>query len=72
MSGLVLGLINVAIVVVVLLLVGAVVLWGLGYLHVSVPEMVQKLYIALIVLIAIYMVVALLFGLPSVSVLPFR
>lgn len=71
-SGIILGLINIAIVVVILLLIGAIILWGLSFLHVAVPQMVQQLYIALVVLIALYMVVALLFGLPSVHVFPLR
>ena len=64
LSAVVLGVINIAIVVVILLLVGAIIVWGLGYLGVAIPETVKKLYIAIVVLIALYMVVALLFGLP--------
>jgi len=71
-SGVVLGLINVAIVVVILVLVGAVAVWILSYLNWTPPQQVQHLYVALVALIALYMVVALLFGLPSVQVLPFR
>jgi hypothetical protein len=63
-SSFVLGLINAAIVGVVLLLVGALVLWALTFLHISVPDMVQKLYVALVVLVVLYYVVAALFGLP--------
>ena len=72
LSGVILGLINIAIVVVIFLFVGAVILWGLSFIGVSVPAMVQQLYIAIIVLVALYMVVALIFGLPSISVIPFR
>lgn len=71
-SGLVLGLINIAIVVVIMVLIGAIAVWILGYLHWTPPEQVQHLYIALVALIALYMIVALLFGLPSVQVIPFR
>lgn len=69
LGGIILGLINVAIVVVILLLVGAVILWFLGWLNFPVPAMVQKLYIGVVALIALYMVVALLFGIPTVRLI---
>jgi len=68
LSGLVLGIINIAIVVVILLLVGAIILWFLGWLSFPVPPMVQKLYIAVVALIALYMLVALLFGIPTLRI----
>ena len=69
LSAILLGLINIAIVVVILLLVGAVILWFLGWLSFPVPANVQKLYIAVVALIALYMLVALLFGIPSIRVI---
>jgi hypothetical protein len=49
--------------------VGGLLLGIINHRHrgvsVAVPALVQKLYIALVVLIAVYMVVALIFGLPS-------
>jgi hypothetical protein len=70
LGGLLLGLINIAIVVVILLLVGAIVVWFLDWLFkVAVPPNVQKLYIAVVALIALYMLVALLLGLPSVRII---
>lgn len=71
-SGILLGLINIAIVVVLLVLVGAVALWIMGWLGFAIPGNIQKLYMALVALIALYLIVALLFGLPSVNILPFR
>lgn len=68
-SGVLLGLVNIAIVVVLLLLVGAVALWLCQWLGVSIPGQIQKLYMALVALIALYMIIALIFGLPSVSIL---
>jgi len=65
LSGLLLGLINIAIVIVILLLVGAIILWILSMLGWGPPMQVQKLYIAVVALIALYMLVALLLGLPS-------
>jgi hypothetical protein len=66
LPGIVLGLINIAIVIVILLLVGVVVKWGIKWLfsHDTDP-MMDKLYIAAVGLIALYMLVALIFGLPS-------
>ena len=66
LSGILLGLINIAIVVVVLLLIGAVILWFCSWLSFAIPENVQKLYIAVVALIALYMLVALIFGIPSI------
>jgi len=64
LSAILLGVINTAIVVAILLLVGAIIQWGLSYIGVTIPDIVVKLYIGVVVLIAIYMVVALLLGLP--------
>lgn len=70
LSGVILGLINIAIVVVILLLVGVVVKWGIKWLfsHDTDP-MMDKLYIAAVGLIALYMVVAMIFGIPSIHVI---
>ena len=69
-GGILLGIINIAIVVVVLLLVGVLAWWIFtGLLHVSLPGEVRTLYLALVALIALYMVVALLLGLPSITII---
>jgi hypothetical protein len=68
LSGIVLGLINIAIVIVVLLLIGALAKWVLGALGWPPPLEVQKLFIAVVALVALYMIVALLFGLPTVHI----
>jgi hypothetical protein len=64
LAGIILGLINVAIVVAIFLLVGAIILWFCGWIGFPVPDVVQKLYIGIVALIGLYMLVALLFGLP--------
>jgi hypothetical protein len=69
LSGLVLGVINIAIVVAILLLVGAIILWFCSWMSLSVPEMVRKLYIAVVALIGLYMLVALVFGIPSLRII---
>jgi hypothetical protein len=68
-GGLLLGLINLAIVVVVLLLVGAIGQYVLAKLGWPPTDIMVKLYMAMVALIALYMLVALVFGLPSISVL---
>ncbi len=68
-SGILLGLINIGIVVVVLLLVGAIAAWVLSALSFTVPTEVRKLYLLVVAMIALYMVVALLLGMPSIHVL---
>jgi hypothetical protein len=69
LSGILLGLINIAIIIAILLLVGAIILWFLSWMGMSVPGNVQKGYLAVVALIGLYMLVALLFGIPSLRVI---
>ena len=69
LGGILLGLINVAIVVAILLLIGAVIVWFMDWIGFAVPQMVRKLYIAIVALIALYMLVALLLGVPSIHLI---
>jgi hypothetical protein len=62
---LILGIINIAIVIAILLLIGAVILWFCSWMSFPVPANVQKGYIAVVALVALYMLVALLFGIPT-------
>lgn len=68
-SGVLLGIINIAIVVVLLLLLGVIAEWILGMLHVPLPGQARQLYLVLVALIALYMIVALIFGLPSIAII---
>lgn len=68
LSGLILGIINIFIVVAILLLVGALIEWLLSWLSVPVSAMVRKLYIAVVALVALYMLVALAFGIPTLRI----
>jgi hypothetical protein len=68
LSGLLLGLINIFIVVAILLLVGALVEWFLGWMGIAMSAMVRKLYIAIVALIALYMLVALALGIPTLRI----
>jgi hypothetical protein len=64
LSGLVLGVINAFIVVGILLLVGALIVWFMSWMGMAVPDMVRKIYIGVVALIGLYMLVAILFGMP--------
>lgn len=69
LSGLILGVINIAIVIAVLLLVGAIILWFCSWIGFAVPDMVRKLYVGIVALIGLYMLVALLFGIPTMRII---
>jgi hypothetical protein len=69
LSGLILGVINIFMVVAILLLVGALVEWFLGWMGIAVSATVRKLYIAIVALIALYMLVALAFGIPTLRII---
>jgi hypothetical protein len=68
LGGILLGIINVAIVVAILVLIGLVIVWFMSWLNFPIPDNVQKVYMVIVALIALYMIVALLLGLP----LPFH
>ncbi len=62
LSAILLGLINIVIVVAVLLLVGAIIQWILSIIGFAPPEIVVKLFLVIVALVALYMIVGLLFG----------
>jgi len=66
LAGILLGLINIAIVVAIFMLVGAVIVWGLSMMSLPVPATVQKGFMVVVGLIALYMLVALLLGMPTI------
>ena len=63
-SAILLGLINIAIVVALLSVTGAIAESILDWLGVRAIEIVRKLYLALVALIALYMIVAPIFDMP--------
>lgn len=65
LAGVLLGLINIAVVVVILLIIGIIVWFVFNTWIVALPVELRKLYIALIALVALYMLVAMLFGMPT-------
>lgn len=66
--GILIGLLNIAIVVAVLLLIGAIVVWVLGALGWSPPDPVRKGYIGVVALVALVMIIQLLAGVPSIHI----
>ena len=69
LTGLLLGFINIAIVLVILVLIGAVAQWIMTALGWPPPVIVQKLYMAVVALIALYLLVALLLGIPAIHII---
>lgn len=57
-----LGLINICIVVAILILIGYIVVWLFTWLGFTIPPQVQKIYMVIVALIALYMIVQLLLG----------
>jgi hypothetical protein len=72
LSGIILGLINIGIVSAVLVLVGAVIVWVMGLLQFPLPAQMQRIYLTIVALIALYLLVALIFGIPTVQVIDGR
>lgn len=69
LAGVMLGLINIAIVVAILLLIGAIAVWLAGYMEMAVPTQVRRGYIAVVALIALYLLVAMVLGIPSIRLI---
>jgi hypothetical protein len=68
LGGLLLGVINIAIVVAILVLVGAIIVMFAKWFGWPIDWNVQRLYLLVVALIALYMLVALLLGLPTLRV----
>lgn len=69
LGGILLGLINIAIVVAVLILIGYVILLIFSWLNFPIPAPIQKIYMVIVVLIALYMIVQLLLGVPGLRII---
>jgi hypothetical protein len=53
LSGILLGIINIAIVVAILLLIGAIILWFMSWMNMRVPANVQKGYMIVVALLGL-------------------
>jgi hypothetical protein len=69
LGGLVLGVINVAIVAAILVLVGAIIVMFAKWMNFAIDWNVQRLYLLVVLLIVLYLIVALLFGLPGLRII---
>ena len=69
LSGLILGIVNITIVVAALVLVGAIIVMFAKWMNYSIDWNVQRLYLLIVLLIALYMLVALAFGIPSLRII---
>lgn len=70
LTGLILGVINIAIVIAILLLIGAIIVWFCSFMQLAVPETVRRGFIIVVALIGLYMLVALLLGIPTLHIIP--
>lgn len=66
--GVLLGVINIAIVVAILVLVGAIIVWFCSLMSIAVPEQVRRIYLIVCALIGLYMLAALLLGIPTIHI----
>jgi predicted ABC-type exoprotein transport system permease subunit len=69
LTGVLLGVINIAIVIAILLLIGAIIVWFCSWMQLAIPANVQKGFIIVVALIGLYMLVALLVGIPTVRII---
>ncbi|MBO0717143.1 MAG: hypothetical protein J2P55_07410 [Rhizobiales bacterium] len=69
LGGILLGIINILIVVAILMLIGAVIIWVMGALGWQVTQLMIRLYVAVVALIALYMLVSLLLGVPTIHLI---
>jgi hypothetical protein len=69
LAGILLGIINIAIVIAILLLIGAIIMWFCGWMGLAVPANVQMGYMVVVALIGLYMLVALLLGIPTIRII---
>jgi hypothetical protein len=69
LGGLLLGVINIAIVIAVLVLIGAIIVMVANWFQWPIDWNVQRLYLLVVALVALYMVAALLLGMPTLHLL---
>jgi hypothetical protein len=68
LTGLLLGVINIAIVIAILVLIGAIIVWFCSIMTIAVPEQVRRIYLIVCALIGLYMLAALLLGIPTIRI----
>jgi hypothetical protein len=68
LTGILLGVLDILILVVILMLIGAIIMWVLTALGWPPPQQVQRLYMAVVALIALVALISLLLGVPRVHI----
>jgi hypothetical protein len=69
LSGIILGVLNIAIVVAILVLVGALIVMVAKWFGWPIDWNVQRIYLLVVALVALYLLVALIFGIPSLRII---
>ena len=67
-----LGIVDIAIVIAILVLIGLIIVWFMSWMGLPVPAQIQKVFMIIVALIGLYMLIALLLGMPSVRLLGFH
>ena len=68
-GGLLLGIIDAVIVAAVMVLIGAIIVWVAQIFEWPIPWNIQRIYLLIVLLIFIYAVIALVFGMPMIHIL---
>jgi hypothetical protein len=69
LGGILLGVINVAIVVAIFILIGAIIVMFAKWFGWPIDWNVQRIYLLVVALVALYLLVALIFGIPSLRII---
>jgi hypothetical protein len=69
LSAILLGVINIAIVAAIFLLIGAIIVMIAKWFGYPIDWNVQKIYILIVLLIVLYMLAALLLGMPTLRII---
>jgi hypothetical protein len=69
LGGILLGVINVAIVVAIFILIGAIIVMFAKWFGWPIDWNVQRIYLLVVALIALYMLTALLLGMPTIRII---
>ena len=68
LGSILLGLLDAVIVAIVLVLVGAILVWIADLFRFPIPWEIQRLYLLLVMVILVYLFAAVLFGMPAVHI----
>jgi hypothetical protein len=72
LAAILLGIIDIAIVIAILIIIGLIIEWFMGWMGLPVPAQIRKVFLIIVALIGLAMLVALLLGMPRVRVIGFH